>query len=428
MTQDTVHPLDMQEKILEELGYKPELTRDRSTMQVAFMAFVLASVPYGVSTTLNWPVVGGGPPNSVLGVYYQAFMLSPSRWRRVPSWICGWLYVVGNISITLSVNSGTALFLVSCINTAAIFWTLAGVLAIIITILVLAKNGRHDAKYVFTHFETSSGWPDGWSFCVGLLHAAYATSSTGMITSMCEESIQFTRAMVETIFINTFAGLLFLIPLVFVMPDIQWLISVSGGQPVPFIIKSAVGTTGGSLALLIPLPVLGIMCGIGCTTTSSRCTWAFARDGAISGSRWWGKIDQKLHVPLNAMMFCMAIETLLGFTYFGSSAAYNAFSGAGVICLNTAYATPIAISLLTGRKQIEMGRFNLGLRVFCNIAAVGWCLLMIPLFCMPSTLPVAAVAVNYAPVVFVAAGIISGVWYWIWGYENYIGPPTGGRD
>lgn len=51
-----------------------------------------------------------------LGVYYQAFMLAPSKWRRVASWICGWLYVVGNITITLSVNFGTTLFLVGCIN------------------------------------------------------------------------------------------------------------------------------------------------------------------------------------------------------------------------------------------------------------------------------------------------------------------------
>lgn len=43
-------------------------------------------------------------------------MLSPPRWRRIASWICGWLYVVGNITITLAVNFGTTLFLVGCIN------------------------------------------------------------------------------------------------------------------------------------------------------------------------------------------------------------------------------------------------------------------------------------------------------------------------
>lgn len=43
-------------------------------------------------------------------------MLAPVHWRRVASWICGWLYVVGNITITLAVNFGTALFFVGCIN------------------------------------------------------------------------------------------------------------------------------------------------------------------------------------------------------------------------------------------------------------------------------------------------------------------------
>jgi hypothetical protein len=43
-------------------------------------------------------------------------MLAPPAWRRVASWICGWLFVVGNITITLAVNFGTTLFFVACIN------------------------------------------------------------------------------------------------------------------------------------------------------------------------------------------------------------------------------------------------------------------------------------------------------------------------
>ena len=57
-------------------------------------------------------------------------------------------------------------------------------IAIVVCILAIAKNGRHSASYVFGEFDPSnSGWVPGWSFCVGLLHAAYATSSTGMIVS-----------------------------------------------------------------------------------------------------------------------------------------------------------------------------------------------------------------------------------------------------
>lgn len=242
------------DQLLESLGYAPEMTRNRSTLQVAFMSFVLAAIPYGLSTTMYYPLAGGGPANVIWGwlavsciilcvaaslgeitsvyptaggVYYQTFMLSPPRWRRVASWICGWLYVVGNVTITLAVNFGTALFLVACIgvfetadgesifpaetyqvfliflaitllcnavsalgdkwlpwlDTAAIFWTFAGLISIVVCILAIAKNGRHSAEYVFTTFEPRSGWVPGWSFCVGLLQAAYATSSTGMIIS-----------------------------------------------------------------------------------------------------------------------------------------------------------------------------------------------------------------------------------------------------
>ena len=253
----------------------------------------------------------------------------------------------------------------------------------VICILVVAAEGRRSAKFVFTHFEASSGWPEGWSFMVGLLHAGYATSSTGMIISMCEEvknpAVQVPKAMVATIFINTFAGLLFLIPLMFVLPDLAYLNSLVSFQPVPPILKSAVGSSAGAIGLLIPLMVLAIMCGIGCTTAASRCTWAFARDGAIPGSKFWMKINHTLDVPFNAMMLSMIVQILLGLIYFGSTSAFNAFSGVGVICLTAAYAAPIAISLFTGRKKIAGGRFHLGkLGVFCNVIALGKSAVLVP--------------------------------------------------
>jgi amino acid permease len=55
------------DQILESLGYTPQLQRNRSTLQVAFMAFVLASIPYGLATTFNPPVTTGGPVNIIWG-------------------------------------------------------------------------------------------------------------------------------------------------------------------------------------------------------------------------------------------------------------------------------------------------------------------------------------------------------------------------
>jgi amino acid transporter len=262
------------------------------------------------------------------------------------------------------------------LQTFAIFWTFAGLIAIVVTVLAIAKEGRHSAKYVFTDFEPSSGWPDGWSFCVGLLQAAYATSSTGMIISMCEEveqpSTQVPKAMVATIVLNFIAGLVFLIPLVFVLPDLDILIALASGQPVPTIIATAVGSQGGAFGLLIPLIVLAFICGIGCTTATSRCVWAFARDGAIPGSKWWKTVNPKLDVPLNAMMLSMAVQIILGVIYFGSSAAFNAFSGVGVICLTVSYAIPIFVSLIGGRTHLKNGKFDFGIfGAICNVISIG---------------------------------------------------------
>lgn len=69
-------------------------------------------------------------------------------------------------------------------QTFAIFWTIAGLIAIVICLLAIAKEGRNNAAWVFGHFEPQAGWPAGWSFFIGLLQAAYATSATGMIISL----------------------------------------------------------------------------------------------------------------------------------------------------------------------------------------------------------------------------------------------------
>jgi hypothetical protein len=71
------------------------------------------------------------------------------------------------------------------------------------------------------------------------------------------------------------------------------------------------------------------------------------------------------------MMLSMAVQLLLGFIYFGSTAAFNAFSGVGVITLTLSYAVPIIASVMNGRQQVKEGSFYLGaLGTFCNWVAI----------------------------------------------------------
>lgn len=193
---------------------------------------------------------------------------------------------------------------------------------------------------------------------------------------MCEEvrepSKQVPKAIIGGVALNMAAGFAFLLPIAFVLPDIPILASIASGQPVPTIILSATGSGVGAFLLLLPLIILGFICGIGCVTATSRCTWAFARDGAIPGSMLWKRVDQRLGIPLNAMALGMIVEILLGLIYFGSSAAFNAFSGVGVIFLTLSYACPVAVSLLLRqREEVRKGSFNLGaLGYFCNVVCI----------------------------------------------------------
>lgn len=85
----------------------------------------------------------------------------------------------------------------------------------------------------------------------------------------------------------------------------------------------------------------------------------------------WNKVNTKLDVPVNAMMLSMVVQILLGLIYFGSTAAFNAFSGVGVITLTLSYAVPIVASMANGRKQVKEGSFHLGaLGAFCNWVSI----------------------------------------------------------
>ncbi|KAJ9641679.1 hypothetical protein H2204_002741 [Knufia peltigerae] len=488
------------DELLNILGYQAELVRSRSTFQVAFMSFVLASVPYGLATTLLYPIAGGGPVAVIWGwcgvcaiilclavslgeitsvyptaggVYYQTFMLSPPHYRKITAWICGWSYTLGNIIITLSVNFGTTLFFVGCINifqddngegifaaetyqyyliflaitltcnaisalgnrwlplldTMTIYWTFGGVFAILICVLVIAKNGRNSGSFALGEFQANTGWTPGWSFCIGLLHAAYATSATGMIISMSEEvrdpGRQVPKAMCWALGLNWLCGIIFLLPLMFVLPDLLDVINDPYAQPLPFILRSAIGNEGGAFALTVPIIVLAIFCGTACTTAASRCIWAFSRDGAMPGSGLWKRINPKLDVPFNAMMLSMSVQILLGLIYFGSAAAFNAFSGSGVIFLTISYVMPVIVSLLGGRTHLREGSWDFGkLGAFCNVITICWTLFIIPVFSFPFFNPVTLEGMNYASVVFVGGVTISAVWYFVWGKKNYEGPPV----
>ena len=131
------------------------------------------------------------------GVYYWSAMLSTREWAPITSWITGWLTLVGNWTVTLSINfSGGQLILsaitlwdedfvpnawqtvlafwavmlicmsinifgskyLDLINKVCIYWTAASVVIILVLLLSMADTKR-SGEFVFAHYDASqSGW------------------------------------------------------------------------------------------------------------------------------------------------------------------------------------------------------------------------------------------------------------------------------
>lgn len=250
-----------------------------------------------------------------------------------------------------------------------------------------------------------------------------------MVAAMCEETQNPHREVPKAIVLSVVAagitGLIYLITILFVLPDVKMLLDVANGQPIGLLFKTVTGSASGGFGMLFLILGIQIFAGIGALTAASRCTYAFARDGAIPGSRLWKRVSKRLDVPLWGIILSTLVDCLLGLIYFGSEAAFNSFTGVATMCLSASYGLPILISVIRRRKLVKGAPFSLGKFGYAiNIATICWISLAMFIFCMPVSLPVTASDMNYASVVFSGFATISIVWYFIRARKAFTGPPV----
>ncbi|PWY81798.1 amino acid permease [Aspergillus heteromorphus CBS 117.55] len=476
------------------LGYKPELRRNRSVTTLLFQTLAIAAIPFGEGGPLLSAIYGGGPlsifvgwvvvcilcecialslaelvsryPTSA-GPYYWSYQIASSS-KPAVSFVTGWVWLIGNWTITLSVNFGFAsmvsasismfhpgwtisswqlllIFYAICLGTLLICtfgnrylpqvdmvcatWTALTILVILIALSVKAGAGRHSAAYALGHFDSSfSGW-SGFTFFIGLLPAAYTFSAIGMISSMAEEctrpAVKVPRAISLCVPVGGTAGLFFILPICFTLPPMEDILSAPAGQALPYIFHVVMDSPGGGLALTILVLMVTLFASISITVAASRATWAFARDDAIPLSRLWSRVNPHLGVPVWSLVFGTVVQMLLGLINLGSTSAFTAFVSVGVIALAAAYAIPIALSLLNGRREVSRAQWTCGpiLGSIVNVISLSWISFELVLFSMPTSLPVSRASMNYASVVFVGLMAFSAFWYAVYARKAFKGPP-----
>lgn len=205
-----------------QLKPTPQLRKNRSFISVLGMALAITAVPFGIGGPLISAIYGGGqlalfvgvlvvivfqstvavslaelasryPTSS--GVYYWSWrLLDEKPFQNALAYLTGWVWLIGNWTIALSVNFGFAslivatasmwntewtatpnqtlfivfgicvLILLLCIvsdrvlpfiDTAAAIWSVITVVAILIALSVTAKSGRHSASYGLGHYDGS---------------------------------------------------------------------------------------------------------------------------------------------------------------------------------------------------------------------------------------------------------------------------------
>lgn len=252
-----------------------------------------------------------------------------------------------------------------------------------------------------------------------------------MVAAMCEEVQNPEREVPKAIVLSVIAagitGVIFLIPLLFVIPDIATLLQQA--QPIGLLFKTVTGSAAGGFGLLFLILGILMFAGIGALTAASRCTYAFARDGAVPGYRLWSRVDAKLGLPLWALALSTVVDCLLGCIYFGSPAAFNSFTGVATICLSMSYGVPVLVLLARRRQAVARSPYSLGrLGTAVNVVCVAWIVFAVVIFCMPVSLPVDAATMNYASVVFAGFAAVAVAWYFAYARRNFHGPPVLARD
>lgn len=224
-------------------------------------------------------------------------------------------------------------------------------------------------------------------------------------------------------------GVIYILPLLFVLPDVEYLLAVQSGQPIGTLFKIVTGSFAGGFGLLFLILGILLFAGVGALTAASRCTYAFARDGAIPGYKLWSRVNPKLNMPLWALFLSTIVDCLLGCIYFGSTAAFNSFTGVATICLSTSYGVPVLVNLIRRREAVKHSVFPLGkMGFYINIICIIWICFAVVIFSMPVALPVDATSMNYASAVFAGFAAIAVSWYFFYARKNFHGPPVSSRD
>lgn len=137
------------------------------------------------------------------------------------------------------------------------------------------------------------------------------------------------RAIVMTAQLGLYLGWAIILVIVYTVKNIPDVVASNYGQPFGSLCLQVLGPRAG-LALFSLNIIAQFFVGQGCTITATRVVFAFARDGALPGSKWWRQVDKRTKTPVLATWGVLAVSGLLGLLMFASPVAIGAIFSIGM--------------------------------------------------------------------------------------------------
>lgn len=320
--------------------------------------------------------------------------------------------------------------LVKLLSNVSAWWHLVGV-AIIVAVLAFVPDHHQSMSWTFFHFENRTGWSlPFYAFLIGLLMAQYTYTGFDASAHVAEETIQAhteaPKGIVRSVWVSILAGWVLLVAVTAAIQNYDTTLGTDIGLPPAQIFIDAAGHTLGSFLLFIAA-VAQFFCGMASVTANSRMSYAFSRDNALPGSRWWSQVNPRTGTPTNSIWFCVFWSIVLTSPAIFSTTAYLAVTSIAVIGLYIAYVVPVLLRRLN--PDFAPGTWNLG-RWSAPIGwiAVVWVAFIVVLFMLPPASPITIDSFNYAPIAVAFVLVFSTVTWFVGGRKHFMRDVPAGHD
>ena len=224
---------------------------------------------------------------------------------------------------------------------------------------------------------------------------------------------------------NGIIALILLVTYLFSIDSVDNALSDPSGYPFLYVFQTALPTSGVN-ALTILILILVIAANIDYNASTSRQTFAFARDNGLPFAHWIGAVDARKEIPANAVLLSCLITALLAIINIGSDAAFNAIISVQVAALMLSYSVSISCILYRRVAHPELllpARWSLG-RWGLPVNAVGLAYVLFAFFWSfwPNVTPIDLDSFNWSIVIFVGVLVVALGMYAVRGRIVYVGP------